>query len=69
MRVTYDAEVDAAYISLKAMAVGESKHQVPVRGVDIPPVAVRVGWSRDTIGLGDSSSCLLRIGGREARAA
>ena len=36
MRVTYDAEVDAAYISLKPIAAGESKRQVPVRAEGVP---------------------------------
>jgi uncharacterized protein YuzE len=30
MRVTYDGEADAAYISLKDLGAGESRHQILV---------------------------------------
>ena len=30
MRVTYDSEVNAAYISLTTIGVGEARYQVPV---------------------------------------
>jgi hypothetical protein len=36
MHATFDAEVDAAHISLKLIAAGESKRQVPVKAVEVP---------------------------------